>query len=44
VAGLRSDPKDDHERFADLLAWADSASMLLGVLLVIVLVMAWWLR
>ena len=44
MAGLRADFEDDLERFTDLLGWADNASVLLGILLVIVLVVAWCLR
>ena len=44
MAGRRSDFKDDLERFTNVLGWADNASVTLGILLVIVLVVAWWLH
>ena len=44
MAGLRADFDEDLERFMDLLRWVDNASVLLGILLVIVLVVVWCLR
>ena len=44
MARPRSDFEDDLAYFMGLLAWADNAALLLSAFLVIVLMLAWWLR